>query len=69
MFDLKREKTINELMEIPGVEIEFDENGQMLVYTGVYRWADETLHNEPEEAAVSTWVRKLDDADIIISRK
>jgi hypothetical protein len=28
--------------------LDTDNEGQLVVYTGVYLWKDETFHNEPE---------------------
>lgn len=31
-----------------GEDVQFDNNGQAVVYTGIYRWEDGSFHTEPE---------------------
>jgi len=33
-------------------QIETDNNGQILIYTGLYEWENDTIHDKPENEEV-----------------
>ena len=34
---------------LPAGTVEHDERGQLIIYTGIYQWDDQTFHDEPQK--------------------
>ena len=48
--------------KIPTVGCEYDNHGQILYYTGIYKWADGSFHDEEEISSFD------DDLDALLSK-
>lgn len=44
------EEQVDEMTDCncPGGQLEHDNHGQIIIYTGIFTWQDGTLHDEPD---------------------